>query len=257
MTDATCAVDGCSKLVKARGWCAAHYGRWLKHGSPHTVLPTGRTASSSPPIVCSIDGCDGLARTRGWCSLHYLRWRNHDDPLMNLRPDRMDRMLRPPGICSVDECIRKREARGYCKMHYARMLAKGTTEPPRRRTVCSITDCEDKEYALRYCRTHYVRLKAHGNPNWLPVKRVPDPRSYKFVMVRGKKILEHRHVMAQMLGRPLTADENVHHMNGSRQDNRPENLELWTKKQPSGQRVSDKITYAVEMLTLYASHLLV
>lgn len=65
------------------------------------------------------------------------------------------------------------------------------------------------------------------------------------------RIPEHRIVMESAIDRELLPEENVHHINGNRADNRPENLELWNTHQPKGQRVEDKIKWAKQILSLY------
>jgi hypothetical protein len=77
--------------------------------------------------------------------------------------------------------------------------------------------------------------------------RLPDhPNAYRNGIVQ-----EHTVVMSQLLGRPLLPRENVHHKNGVKTDNRPENLELWLSHQPKGARVNDLVEWAREILAQY------
>jgi hypothetical protein len=64
-------------------------------------------------------------------------------------------------------------------------------------------------------------------------------------------LLEHIKVMSDVLGRPLYEGETVHHKNGVRSDNHPDNLELWVSFQPPGQRPEDLVVWAKEILRRY------
>jgi hypothetical protein len=124
--------------------------------------------------------------------------------------------------------------------------------------LCCVPDCGRPFEARDRCQTHYQRLvRGIANPDG-PIKpRVADgagaitAEGYRIRTADGRRIMEHRLVMEQVLGRRLLPGENVHHINGVRADNRPENLELWVTAQPSGQRVEDLVAWAEEVLRRY------
>jgi hypothetical protein len=87
----------------------------------------------------------------------------------------------------------------------------------------------------------YVRTQKRGGPSLPDGTHRPASNGYVNVKVNGEWIAEHRYVVEQELGRQLAPHERVHHKNGRRDDNRPENLELWRikGKDPAGVRASD------------------
>jgi hypothetical protein len=104
------------------------------------------------------------------------------------------------------------------------------------------------------CDVHYQRARL-GVPVDKPRRAVRGTHrgiyaGYVRMPGAGKRQrYEHRVVMESALGRPLTAGESVHHRNGNRSDNRLENLELWTRGQPAGQRVEDLVDFVVSNYT--------
>lgn len=165
--------------------------------------------------------------------------------------------------CNVEFCSRSLYGKtGWCPMHYQRVRKYGDpgSARPRRRgngtepKPCGMSDCDEPAHGKGYCHSHYWALYKHGDP----AKRKPpsaghlDSCGYRLVRVAPnvwKK--EHRLVMEETLGRPLYPGESVHHINGVRTDNRPDNLELWVSTQPAGQRPEDLVKWAGEVLRRY------
>lgn len=70
---ARCAVTGCARPVKARGWCDTHYTRWRRTGDPGPALIRARGTDRA--YVCTVEGCTKPHHARGLCHTHYTQQR--------------------------------------------------------------------------------------------------------------------------------------------------------------------------------------
>lgn len=194
-----------------------HYRRVLRGGDPGPPGPIRRKRGT-----CKATGCEKVVDAKDLCHGHYQRLQRNGQ--VDETP------LRKPGrLCSVEGCERPHKTRGYCAAHYKRVLKHGHPQ----------ADKPIKE------------AKGEGTVSHHGYRHVPVPEELRHLTGGIVWIAEHRLVMAQHLGRALTSDEQVHHINGDRLDNRIENLELWSTSHPSGKRVEDLLVFAQVIIDRY------
>lgn len=209
----SCTYPDCGRPVTSRGLCQTHY--WQERRGEE--LRPIKFKTTKERRSCSFLGCEQTAYAKDLCVSHRKQQlRGHDlTPITR-------------GIyaeCTVEGCNRKVASRGHCQTHAKYRNAGKELKPI------------VKDYAYRY---------AHSPSGYVTLYLPDHPNAGKNGMV-----LEHVKVMSDILGRSLIKGENVHHRNGQRDDNRPENLELWVTQQPKGQRAVDLLADARRVIAVY------
>ena len=167
-------------------------------------------------VRCKISGCFEKHEGLGYCKRHYLKLYRHGDPLAT---PPMGRVRSGKYI----KCLVCGKEKYYCKS----LANKG------RKHFCSQSCCIKYNTGRKLSPEAISKMTGRileKSPSWRGGRTI-SPAGYVLIKYpdhpnakRSGYVYEHRLVMSNKLGRKLTSEEHIHHVNFKKDDNRISNL---------------------------------
>jgi len=236
-----CKIEECHKTTKngAKGFCRTHYMAarrgLIDWGAGQELRPKKRVASYGPGARCLVPNCGRRPKGRGLCIRHYQQWESGTDLGVKV-PERGHTKKTSSysgAVCLVKGCDKRPVNKWMCNKHTLQRES-------------GILD--DKGDQLRELKTR-GRRPLDWRKEVAGYILVRAPKDHPKARQDGS-IYEHRLVMEKHLGRLLDRGEVVHHINGVRDDNCIENLQLRRsrKEHGHGHEMSDDTESAMLVL---------
>jgi len=97
--------------------------------------------------------------------------------------------------------------------------------------LCNVDGCTGKSKTRGMCNRHYLKWWIYGDPlagKTLATRGTGYQHSAGYHCIGDR--LVHRDIAAKKIGRPLRRGEVVHHIDGNRRNNHPDNLHVFASQ---------------------------